>query len=314
MCPRGAGERHYKIPCVMRECATCGFDKVHRGTCPVESRWANRSVPVRILADRTRIGKSGVAKLVKVESNVVQPWGKFLADTDRELTSFLIHDFVARWQSEIYNDMFHWLPEGVEMWVSDYIENFTCFTAVEIQQEFYNRESISIFITLVVRRRRCDEAFASTGNDFHLPENLACDVHVFISDDKTHDAAFACLCWEKIAQEQIKKRRLPWMVIHWTDGAPNQFKWTLPIWFLSHFYFLFKSHGLQFLWWCFFASCHGKGMQDAAGAWVKSVVARAILLGGIINSLRSFATYCEDNLRHAAPCPVGKERKTFTSG
>jgi len=46
------------------------------------------------------------------------------------------------------------------------------------------------------------------------------------------------------------------------------------------------------VWWMFYASCHGKGMQDAAGSWIKSRVARAVLLGADIKSVRAFFEYC----------------------
>ena len=71
-------------------------------------------------------------------------------------------------------------------------------------------------------------------------------------------------------------------VTMWSDGSPNQFKYTYPVWFLSRFK---KRFGFKKVWWNFYASCHGKGMQDAAGAWVKTRVAKAILLGGDIKSV-----------------------------
>ena len=65
------------------------------------------------------------------------------------------------------------------------------------------------------------------------------------------------------------------------------------------------------LWWLFYASCHGKGMQDAAGAWVRSRVARAILLGQEIKSVRAFFTYC---LMHLSTRAMGNNPSgAFTS-
>ena len=313
MCPRLPGERRYDLKCVLGKCASCGFDE-HFQICPVEQRAMGMYYPCRFLANRTQYSSSGKAKEVKVEVTTDVTWRNFLEDTKRELVSFRIHDFVARWQAQLYHDMFEWLPQDCEMWISDYIENFKCFSKIEIQQEFYNRSSISIFICLVIRRRRADEPIGAGVGDYHLPDRLACDVHVFVSDDKTHDAGMACHAWEEVANWTIKKTgKMPRFVSHWTDGAPNQFKFTLPIWFLNAFYRKYEGHGLRHLWWLFFASCHGKGMQDAAGAWIKSVVARAILLGGVINDLRTFAQYCEECLLMARQAPIGKRRKPLTS-
>ena len=154
--------------------------------CPVETRVSDIYFPCRILADRTKLGPGGKAKVVKLELAVHVKWGQFLRDTKHELAAFLIHDFVARWQAELYHDMFKWLPEGGEMWISDYIENFKMFSKVEIQQEFYNRDSLSIFICLVIRRRRVDEAVAGGSSDYHLPDRLTCDVHVFVGFSLLH--------------------------------------------------------------------------------------------------------------------------------
>jgi hypothetical protein len=115
-------------------------------------------------------------------------------------------------------------------------------------------------------------------------------VHVFISGDRTHDGPLAMMAWERVAKETREARpNVPLHIIMWSDGAPNQFKFTLPIWFLSK---LKKLGDFDKVWWIFFASCHGKGMQDAAGAWVKSRVARAILLGGEIRSVEDFFMFC----------------------
>jgi hypothetical protein len=123
-----------------------------------------------------------------------------------------------------------------------------------------------------------------------LPSHLTCDVHVFVSGDRTHDGPLAMLAWEKVAQAtQEEGRPMPNHVIMWSDGSPNQFKYTYPVWFLSRFK---KRFGFKKVWWNFYASCHGKGMQDAAGAWVKTRVAKAILLGGEIKSVRDFFDYC----------------------
>ena len=99
---------------------------------------------------------------------------------------------------------------------------------------------------------------------------------------------------EKVAEATLESGRSPSHIIMWSDGAPNQFKYTYPIWFLSKFKnSKFKNkYGFEKVWWNFYASCHGKGMQDAAGAWVKSRVAKAILLGGEIKSVREFFDYC----------------------
>lgn len=139
-----------------------------------------------------------------------------------------------------------------------------------------------------------------------LPAHLTCDVHTFISGDRRHDDGLAMCAWEKVAKHTVDVRKSlkldPPKIIMWSDGAPNQFKWTRPLRFISE---LQEKYGLAQVWWLFYASCHGKGMQDAAGAWVKTRVARAILLGASIRSVRDFFEFCMLYLITAAPSPHG---------
>ena len=57
-------------------------------------------------------------------------------------------------------------------------------------------------------------------------------------------------------------------------------------------------------------------MQDAAGAWIKSKVSRAVLLGEEIRTVRQFFDYCQVHLIGEAPsarfCSHGKKQK-FTA-
>ena len=67
------------------------------------------------------------------------------------------------------------------------------------------------------------------------------------------------------------------------------------------------------MWWFFYASCHGKGMQDAAGAWIKTRVSKSILLGGGIRSVREFFDYCLAFLTCQAELQSRKGSAAFTS-
>lgn len=119
------------------------------------------------------------------------------------------------------------------------------------------------------------------------------------------------LAWEKVS-EATQKVRSPKHIMMWSDGAPNQFKYSLPLWFLSRLKVIGKYDKV---WWNFFASCHGKGMQDAAGAWVKTRVARAILLGGMIKTVHDFFMYCVIFLTTQAESQEASRgnQKAFTS-
>ena len=146
---------------------------------------------------------------------------------------------------------------------------------------------------------------------YDLPPHLCCEVHTFISGDKKKDDGLACLAFEKMAEKAAADGELPLRVILWSDGAPNQFKFTRPVWWLSMFQQRFGFDSVPV--WFFFQSCHGKGMQDAAGAWIKTKVSRAVLLGAEIRSVRDFFAFCELHLcTEAAHAQAGTKQK-FTA-
>jgi hypothetical protein len=99
----------------------------------------------------------GVKNVMKEVARNVE-FKDYMAATEVELKEFLIHDFVARWQGDLYHDMLTGtkgdeMEYGTELWVSDYIENFSTFSALELQQDYYHKCQVAIFIVLVVRHR-----------------------------------------------------------------------------------------------------------------------------------------------------------------
>jgi len=199
MCPRVVGQRCYGLACVLGVCGECGFrNKIW--CCATEHALGNAAVNVRLLEMVDIVQAKGQkSKSVRQEKSVVMTYDKFMNDTEEELKTFLVHDFVARHQKNCYSDQWHWLPQDTEIWISDYIENFSCFGSKELQQDYYNKHQITIFIVLVIRRRRPEETISIAEASQTLPSHLTCDVHVFLSNDKAHDDSFAAMSWTKVA-------------------------------------------------------------------------------------------------------------------
>lgn len=330
MCCRVEGAHCYDLACVLGLCDKCGWDRV-QGACEIEQISCEMEVSVSCLVEHTRVGSGQSKKVFKVEGTKNMRFGEYMPIVKSETADFLIHDHIMRMQGDLYHRMINSIPtlqaldKGYEVWVVDFIENFSCFSKNEMQQEYYNKISISIFIVLVIRAREAGEEVRYEEVAYFLPPHLTCDVHVFVSDDKVHDAGFATLSIDKVFQHttnRLKARCVESdtprkLKVHlWSDGAPNQFKWTLPQWFLS---FLLAKYGgedgwLLFVTWNFWVSCHGKGMQDAAGAWVKVTVARAVLVGSAtIHTLRDFLDYCFKFLTRASASTLAQAKASFTS-
>ena len=75
---------------------------------------------------------------------------------------FAVHDYVARWQAAQFRLSMSKLKKGEPVWIFDYIENFSCFSKIELQQDYFNKRQIGIFIVLVIRHRRLQESLDTT--------------------------------------------------------------------------------------------------------------------------------------------------------
>ena len=113
-----------------------------------------------------------------------------------------MHDYLATRLSNAFQDDLLNLPQGEEVWVMDYIENFQTFAEFALQQDHFGHKAVTIFIILCVRHRRDDELVVPT---FKLPDNLTGELHCFLSDDMDHDVGFAQMCIHMVMQS--KERR-----------------------------------------------------------------------------------------------------------
>ena len=120
MCPRPQGKTHYALQCVLGKCEMCGFDRKVLG-CPVEDQYSKAVVTARVLDKVTFMTAKGRKRFAQ-EVNKEQEYFNFIKATRAECSSFLKHDWLARWQGQLYRDMFTWLEPDMEMWISDYIE------------------------------------------------------------------------------------------------------------------------------------------------------------------------------------------------
>jgi len=163
LCPRKKDSRMYSLACVLGTCLLCGWDKI-QGTCPIDRTAMAKSgeqevtVNVRLLESQSII-KAGQVKQLKVETQLTLPFSKFMKDIEEKVRTFKLHDFIARWQAGQYHEQLRNLKKGHEVWIADYIENFKSFTKIELQQDYYNKTQISIFIVMVIRWRRDGENF-----------------------------------------------------------------------------------------------------------------------------------------------------------
>lgn len=149
----------------------------------------------------------------------------------------------------------------------DFAENYTCIAQREVQSAHWSHNMVTIHPT--VAYYRCLEEECTKVVMEHL---------IFISYDKTHDAA-AVHTFVEVANEHLRKRGAAIeKEIQMTDGCSAQYKSKIPFTDISYsnsdLGVPVERH--------FYGSRHGKGPSDGAGAVVKSVVRRAVMGGNVI--------------------------------
>ncbi len=98
------------------------------------------------------------------------------------------------------------------------------------------------------------------------------EVHYYISDDKTHDNLFVQHAFTLHLGYMKSKGCFPKQQPTWSDGCFAQFKCVRTWYFVAHYPQLTicdqRLKGVQMSW-NYFASNHGKGKVDGAGALLK---------------------------------------------
>ena len=124
--------------------------------------------------------------------------------------------------ADLFRDHLWDLPEDEEVWVMDYIENFSCFQEFALQQDHFGHEQVTIFVIMCFRHRRDGEHVESP--TFRLPPHLTAELHAFFSEDKEHDTGFAQMCINMVMDAKECAEVLPTRVRNWSDGGRAHFK------------------------------------------------------------------------------------------
>ena len=180
-----------RLSCVLQDCEHCGLERA----LVCQTKEANGAAylrgKVRLLRTVTR-SIPGYDDRKKQEPVSIACSLEQVFDEIRDTFSFtLMHDYMAtRLANQFHFDLFN-LPADEEVWVMDYIENFSCFQEYQFQQDHYDHDSVTIFVILCIRHRRLGEEVQPS---FKLPANLTAELHAFLSSDRDHDSGFAQLC------------------------------------------------------------------------------------------------------------------------
>lgn len=175
---------------------------------------------------------------------------------------FVTHLYRALWQDQQCRAVRNNLPEDVLYINADFSMNLVLTCKREAQPLFYFSRQLSLLVMII---------------HFVRDGVLVCEHHYFISEDKHHDSDFVQHSLDLLVAG-LTKRGLHFKAhAFFTDGGPGHFKSAAAFMgAVSHA----SRHDVEVLW-NWFASSHGKGPWDGAGAVIKSLLRAECLKEGV---------------------------------
>lgn len=264
VCSKQEVDIWHKLDCLMGNCLDCGFHLFP--LCPFEESNTDSFTLKWKCFEYVQVGVDNAGKPKKrlQEAFKLTPVHEFLSYIEKTVTTFITHNFRARWQDEQCQLMMKNVPEGVIISHIDFAENYSFAIQNEVQSMYYFSSSVTILVHITMWREG---------------ENIFKQTHFYISGDKDHDSAFVQHClllhWDWLQDLGFTPKS------HWvySDGCSAQFKCATAMYFVARYPILTK--GCKMLW-NFFETAHGKGEWDGAGAVVK----RALTAEQIMNPAR----------------------------
>jgi hypothetical protein len=268
VCPKGELDVWHKLDCLMGECPNCGFHLFP--LCPFELSSTDSFLVKWKCFEYYEVGvdkRTGKPKKRLKEAFRDTPVEEFLSYMGKTVSTFITHNFRARWQDEQCHLMMKNVPEGVLVSHIDFAENYSFAIQNEVQSLYYFNTSITILVHITMWKEG---------------ETIMKQTHFYISDDKDHDSAYVQHClllhWDWLEDSGFIPDE------HWvySDGCSAQFKCATAMYFVARYPMLTKGCKMR---WNYFETAHGKGEWDGAGAVVK----RALSAEQIQNPLRPLA-------------------------
>ncbi|KAJ8050271.1 hypothetical protein HOLleu_03406 [Holothuria leucospilota] len=241
LCPKDNGE--YKKVCIDRQCNLCGiqclkFEELvqHAADAMKWFRWETKEFDYDggLIRRMTKVHKNGTLH-------------QLIEELKMEMVPFSKHLFNASWQWRQYDHVSKNTPPNWVIFCMDYAENYACQSQDEAQGAHWS--NVQATIHPIVASYRCEEADC---------DKMVTDSLFFISDDIKH-CYHGVQHFNKNAIEHLEGKGIQIAkLIHFTDGAPTQYKSKVNFadvsMSLDDFGFPTEKH--------FFGSRHGKGPCD----------------------------------------------------
>ena len=168
------------------------------------------------------------------------------------LPTVLLHDFIAKQQSQFMQTTKSQLKRGEFLVVGDFAENYSLMLQDAAQSFHWNNLQATIhpFVCYYINDSAQDEATAQRKID-HVS-------FVVISESNVHDTVAVHLYQKMLIKFLTKKTERPQKIIYFSDGCAAQYKNRKNFINLCHHE---EDFGMPAEW-HFFATSHGKGLCE----------------------------------------------------
>ena len=282
---------HPKAECAYGRCASCGIKSLNWSL----KEKSDMTAEVRYKIFRKRFDENARkkdgsrGKTVLEYAQVVTTLAEVIRDTQAWLKGFIPHQLEASWQGGCWSSRKATLqhdPMDKTLLLSiDFSMNLDIKYSKEVQSLFFSNPQCSLFVVCAY---------------VHLqPGTFINQAHMFWSDCKKHDAAYATAGLRRVIDYY---RSLNWQgtsIEIWSDGASAHFKSRQACWFLSDT----VADQCVDIDRHYFATSHGKGAHDSAGGWAKRGVGMEMVKpkGKFLRDARGIVRFASKE-----PCMQGK--------
>lgn len=214
---------------------------------------------------------------------VTRPPKEAIAELEKNISGFLKHEGIRRWQFSAINDLKNNLKDHEAIIHIDFSENYALKYASEVQAFHFggSRDELTLHTAVIyhVKERKC------TAKSF-------CTV----SENLRHDAAAV---WAHIVPllEYVQTLSSKITTLHFLSDSPSsQYRNKTMFFIITKLYWYISS--LERITWNYSESGHGKGAADGVGGTLKRTADAAVAKGKDIANLDSFVQVITSNTQN----------------
>jgi hypothetical protein len=300
LCAKEDYQMFHRRDCLLGECASCGIQLLK--TCPLELSSEKLVKWKSIGSEVVGYTEEGLPKKAPAVQYRLTKASELFQYLKPRLEAFLVHNYIATWQDLQFKELFSSVPRDTVISCVDFSENYSMKIQNETQSMHWRSQQVSLLVHITYR---LNPSWSEENNEPLLLK----EIHYYVSNDKVHDSLYVQHCFLMHWNFMKGQDFTPKNHIVWSDGCSGQFKSARAWYFISRYPSLTITDGIlpegcQMLW-NYFASGHGKGEVDGAGALCKREVRKEQLKvhGRCIQNAEQMVSFLreESNKQHHGP-------------